>query len=79
VPGRARSSSDSSTEERSSDRGRGGLGIGDAHVVKPIDPAQLIDVIASVLLRRREQPRSETAGAGDLPVKDGRPLLGEGA
>jgi DNA-binding response OmpR family regulator len=51
----------------------------DAHVVKPVDPAQLTDVIASVLLRRREQPRSETAGAGDLPVKDGRPLLGEGA
>ncbi|HME93843.1 MAG TPA: response regulator [Methylomirabilota bacterium] len=51
----------------------------DAHVVKPVDPAHLTDVIASVLLRRREPPRSETAGAGDLPVKDGRPLLGEGA
>jgi signal transduction histidine kinase/DNA-binding response OmpR family regulator len=51
----------------------------DAHVVKPVDPAQLTDVIASVLVRRRAPPRSETAGAGDLPVKDGRPLLGEGA
>jgi CheY-like chemotaxis protein len=34
----------------------------DAHVVKPVDPAQLTDVIASVLLlRRRERPPSETA------------------
>jgi len=34
----------------------------DAHVVKPVDPAQLSDVIATALvLRRREKPRSETA------------------
>ena len=33
----------------------------DAHVVKPVDPAQLTDVIASVLLpRRQEKPQSET-------------------
>jgi two-component system, sensor histidine kinase len=28
----------------------------DAHVVKPVEPAQLTDAIASVLLRRREKP-----------------------